>query len=80
MAKVKAAAQKVAPTLAEYLMSKKRKACPICRLPEPLRLAVEEARKKREARGDIIEWLEVVHRRNITADDFAAHVNARHEQ
>lgn len=67
------------PTLEEYLMSKKRAACPVCRLHEPLRQIVAKARKEGKRQTEVIEYLKVCHRITITPADFATHVSARHE-
>jgi hypothetical protein len=77
-----AAAPKTATplTVAEFLLNKKRAECPVCRLKEPARSLVLEAKKKGERQADIIEYLQAVHRIKVAPADFASHISQRHIQ
>lgn len=66
-------------TVAEFLLNKRRAVCPVCRLKEPVRALVADARKKGERQADIIEYLQVCHRVTITPREFAAHIASRHD-
>ncbi len=65
-------------SLDEFLMQKKRAACPVCNIKEPVRTMVLEAKKKGHRQSDIIEWLQACHRITITPQDLTAHANQRH--
>lgn len=65
-------------SLDEFLMQKKRAACPVCNIKEPVRSMVIEAKKKGHKQSDIIEWLQACHRITITPQELTAHQNQRH--
>jgi hypothetical protein len=67
------------PTLAEFIMDKKRAACAICRLPAAIRSELSDARKKRYSRAEQIEWLQTVFKIKITTQDFQTHQSGQHE-
>lgn len=75
---------KVAPkrtvSLVDFVMAKKRAACPVCQLPVVARGQLREASAKKIQTADQLEWLAMTHGVKISRDLFVAHRNARHEQ
>jgi hypothetical protein len=65
-------------SLDEFLMQKKRAACPVCSIKEPVRSMVQEAKKKGHKQSDIIEWLQACHRITVTPQELTAHMAQRH--
>ena len=66
-------------SLSEFIMEKKRATCAICKLPQPIRAELRDARKKRYSRAEQIEWLRVVCKVKISISDFQTHQSGQHE-
>ena len=69
-----------ARSLVDFVMAKKRAACPVCALPEAIRADLVAARTRKIRRVEQIEWLAEEHGIKVKASDFDTHVSARHDQ
>lgn len=67
-------------TLAEFVLDKKRAACPVCALSVVARGQLRDATAKHTPVADQLEWLEAEYGVKIKRDVLQAHRNARHEQ
>ena len=67
-------------TLAEFILAKKRAACPVCNLTVVARGQLREATAKHIPVDDQVEWLASEYGIKIKREDLVAHRNARHEQ
>ena len=67
-------------SLADFVAAKKRADCPVCALPEDIRLQLREAgSKKKIRRPEMIEWLREAHKVPISDAELTAHYSGRHE-
>ena len=78
--KPKVPAPKRSTSLVDFILAKKRAACPVCQLPVTVRGQLREASSKKIQTTDQMEWLATEHGVKISRDLFVAHRNARHEQ
>lgn len=68
------------PTLAEYVLAKKRAACPVCQLSDAVKTQLRESgNKKNIRRAEMIGWLRDALNIAITDGDLNAHYSGRHE-
>lgn len=66
-------------SLVDFMRAKKRRDCPVCRLPDVLRAQLADARGKKVRRTDQLEWLAAEHGIKLTAAQFDTHHSGRHE-
>lgn len=60
-------------------MAERRKACPVCRLPDQVKDDLRRGRKSVDRETQIL-WLKVEHRIEITDLDFTGHYAGHHEE
>jgi hypothetical protein len=71
-------------TLTDYAQDRKARLrmehCPVCRLPEDLRLQIDRSRAMKIPRETVLEWLErEYHITDITLQDITFHKTGRHD-
>ena len=73
-------AKKTKQSLIDFMKAKKRRACPVCSLPEGIRSELLGARDKKIKRSEALEWLAAEWGIKIPASIFDTHNSARHDQ
>lgn len=75
-------ARKKLQPLAAFMHAKVQAACPVCQLPEAIRVQLgPAAARKGFTRADQVEWLRVVCGvAGVTVDVLNRHFNGRHDQ
>jgi hypothetical protein len=72
--------QRIKLTLAEFVKSKRREHCPVCKLPVEVRGQLgRAASEKKITREQQVEWVALVARVKITVEELTAHVAGRHD-
>lgn len=66
-------------SLVDFVRAKKKRDCPICRLPAEIRQQLQDAREKKIRRSEQLEWLAVEYGIKLTAAQFDTHNSARHD-
>lgn len=74
------APKRPARSLAQFVADQRRAGCPVCALPPDVLADVKTASRRKIPKSVVLEWLASEHGRTISAQDMAAHVNARHDQ
>jgi len=67
-------------SLVDYERAKRRSACAVCSLPDPLSAEVRAARSKKIPQTTVLEWLREEHGVTLTRAQFVAHSAAHHDQ
>ncbi len=67
-------------SLVEFMRDKRKKDCPVCRIPEELRQEMVAARTKKITRVDILAWLKEDHGIDVTPGQMDTHNSAKHDQ
>jgi len=70
--------EKATASLLEFVKSERRKDCPICQLPTEVLKQLQEAPDKGIKVDIRVKWLNAALCADVTADDLAKHMNARH--
>jgi len=65
--------------LVDFMREKRRKACPVCKLPVEIRAQLATASDRGIKRKDVLEWLHTVVGVDITNDELTAHRNGGHD-
>lgn len=66
-------------SLIEFMKEKRRKACPVCAIPEDIREEMGVARSRKIKRPDVVEWLNNVMGFKITNADLDGHYSGKHD-
>lgn len=65
--------------LLEYMMSKKREACPVCQLPPEVREQLKIGQEKGIKVHDQLEWLAEVTGESVARTDLLSHRSQGHD-
>lgn len=66
-------------SLVEFMKEKRRKACPVCSIPDEVREEMSVARNRKIKRPDVVEWLNTVAGFKVTNADLDAHYSGKHD-
>lgn len=67
-------------SLNDFVKAKRREGCKVCALGAPLIEQMREARRKKIARTDVVEWLKDDYGIDLTNADLDSHNNGRHDE
>ena len=67
------------PGLLDFAMEERTRECPVCALPEAVRLELPLAKKKRIPRETVLAYLTKIHGYTGDSEKLTAHHNGHHD-